>query len=172
MTTEKKMSLYELSEAGFAIRNLIQDAETTDRETFEAGLRNIDAQRMTKLQNIRHILLETKYLIEAADTEAKRVKAIKDTLSNRFEWLKLYALNDMIVNNEDELTFNGIEQLKVANNPPSVEVVNESDIPANFIRIVTETSINKAGILEHYKTTGREVPGIHIVTDKKSLRVK
>jgi hypothetical protein len=54
-------------------------------------------------------------------------------------------------------------RIAVRQNPPAVQVVDADAIPADFIRTVTTTSIDKRAIIAVLKDTGEVVPGVEIV---------
>jgi hypothetical protein len=56
-------------------------------------------------------------------------------------------------------------------NPPSVEVLEPTLVPAEFIRTVTTMSVDKRAILELLKTTGEVPEGIEIVR-KQRLEIR
>jgi hypothetical protein len=53
--------------------------------------------------------------------------------------------------------------LAIRTNPPSVEVFDETQVPADFIRVITTRSIDKRAILEHVKATGELVDGVDVL---------
>ena len=54
----------------------------------------------------------------------------------------------------------------------SIEIENEDEIPSEFKKEVITTQIDKTAIKNHFKDTGELVPGIRIMDNKTSLRIK
>ena len=52
--------------------------------------------------------------------------------------------------------------LAVRTNPPSVTVLEEMLVPADYIRTVTTTSVDKRAVLDAFKRTGEIPEGIDI----------
>lgn len=63
-------------------------------------------------------------------------------------------------------------KLKITKNPMSIEIENEDEIPSEFKKEVITTQIDKTAIKNHFKDTGELVPGIRIIDNKTSLRIK
>ena len=61
--------------------------------------------------------------------------------------------------------------ITVASNPPSVEIFDESIIPAEYIKEKVTTQIDKTAIKNAIKE-GKRVAGATLVENKKSLRIK
>jgi len=55
----------------------------------------------------------------------------------------------------------GIGKWRLQLNPPSVTVLDESLVPAEF-RIPQPDKIDKTGILKHFKSTGEILDGIEV----------
>ena len=53
-----------------------------------------------------------------------------------------------------------------------VKIENEDEIPSEFKKEVITTQIDKTAIKNHFKDTGELVPGIRIIDNKTSLRIK
>ena len=66
----------------------------------------------------------------------------------------------------------GLGSLTIAKNPMSVEIENEDEIPSEFKQEIITTKIDKNAIKKHIKETGEIIPGVIIVDDKTSLRIK
>lgn len=62
--------------------------------------------------------------------------------------------------------------MSITKNPLSIEIQNEDEIPAEFKQEVVTTKIDKTAIKNYFKETGEIVPGVRIISDKTSLRIK
>lgn len=65
-----------------------------------------------------------------------------------------------------------MSNLKITKNPISVEIENEDEVPSEFKKEITTMQIDKTAIKNYFKETGEIIPGIRIVNDKTSLRIK
>ncbi len=63
-------------------------------------------------------------------------------------------------------------KLKITKNPMSIEIENEDEIPTEFKKEITTTQIDKTAIKNHFKNTGEIIPGIRIINNKTSLKIK
>lgn len=63
-------------------------------------------------------------------------------------------------------------KVSIAKNPMSVEITDETKIPKEFIKEKIEYTIDKKGLLDHFKSTGELIDGVKFNDDKYSLRIK
>lgn len=161
------MKLYELGESYTTLLEKIESGEFKFddlKDTLEA----IEEAIEMKIENIAKIVKTTESEAEIVKLEEKRLAEKRKALENSAERLKQYA--------EDELRKTGIQKVKgklftiaLQKNPPSVEVLSESDIPEDYIRVVTQKSVDKKSILEVLKA-GEFVPGVSL-KQTESLRI-
>jgi len=59
---------------------------------------------------------------------------------------------------------------KLSDSAPSVEITDETQLPAKFCREKVILEVDKAAVKEHVLATGEEIPGV-ILTRGKTLRV-
>lgn len=161
------MKLYELSESYTTLLEKIESGEL-QAEDLKDTLEAIEEAIEMKVENIAKIVKATEGEAEIIKLEEKRLAEKRKALENSTQRLKQYA--------EDELIKTGIQKVKgklftiaLQKNPPSVEVLNESDIPEDYFRIVTQKSIDKKSILEVLKA-GDSVPGVSL-KQTESLRI-
>ena len=62
--------------------------------------------------------------------------------------------------------------LSIAKSPATVEVIDQEQVPDEFLRIKTSIEVDKTAIKKNFKETGEVPDGIKIVTDNTSLRIK
>ncbi len=150
---------------------VLQDEDTAE-EHLKAQVAEIKEQFHDKAENVGKIILSL-----VADTQTIKDEEIRLTnrrvkLERKVDWLKSYLQQEMTVTGIDKIE-GKILTISLRANPPSVKVINENDIPAEFRRIIPETwQVDKTGILKHFKDTG-EIPfGTEVVTGKKTLVIK
>ena len=168
---ETRPTLGRLTSEGLAIQKLLLDPEIEDKETLETALSQVEGAWLTKVEAIGNLILDWNDRIDAIHKEEDRLNGLRKALFYRIEWLKAYTMENMIASGEEELQF-PLVKVAVATNPPSVDVVEEKEVPSAFLRIIERIEINKRAILEHFMKTGKEITGTRIITDKKMLVVK
>lgn len=162
-----EMSLYNIANA---FPQLMENEELSEEEKKKVEDELILLLQQ-KSQNIIGYTKNIELTIEAMKQEEKRLKEQRTVLENRVENFKNYVKDCM-----EKMGLKKIETslgtLTVANNPISVEIVNENDIPAEFKETVITTKINKKAITDNFKETGEIPNGVNIITQKTSLRIK
>jgi len=110
------------------------------------------------------------------EVEADAIKSAMDAMKSRFEvkrkraqWLKDYARHGMHTLGKSKLEWPEFAA-RIQANPPAVEVLDESALPAEFKAEVVEVKIDKKAISERLKAGGY-VPGA-VLKQGESLRVK
>lgn len=139
---------------------LLQVLEAADPETGELSVEVLDALTIARAEKQKNVVLFAKSLdqgLNAISAEIKRLQDMKASVAKRSEWLKNYLKTSMEAMGETELSF-GVHTAKIANNPPSVQVVDEPLLPSEFKKEIIETKIDKVAIKQAIKG-GVVVPG-------------
>lgn len=160
------MQLYKIDDQ---IQQLLDSANIL---TGEIDATAFDALTLDRAIKQEGVLLFTRGLemdIDTIDTEIKRLKAIKDTLERKAEWLKAYLKSSMEKFNENELHF-GVHFAAIKKNPVSLVVHDGDIVPPKYKVIITEERIDKMKIKEDMKN-GIEVKGVELVTNTR-LEIK
>jgi len=166
-------SLGRLTQLSKEIEVLIVQSEDRDNAAPEAltkALDQVEGQWMTKVESIGHLVKDYEHSIRDWEEERIRLDNMGKALKLRIEWLKSYLMYNMQVKGEDKLQF-ALVTVVIRNNPPSVGITDEKEIPSSYTRIVQEIKINKAEILKELKA-GKQVPGTTLITDVKRLEIK
>lgn len=152
-------TLYELSQK---YSQLLQLAEEADEAAFLDALEYLDEEINEKAENIAFVLQEMKGDIEKIKAEEKRLNDRRKTLEKKQEQLKWYLITQF-----DGL---GIEKVKSAhfnislrNNPPKVQIEDESLIPSDFI--IHKKSVDKKALKQAIKE-GREFEGVNMIQER------
>lgn len=156
------MKLYELSESYQKVLELIEAGEELG-DTLES----IEEAFELKVENIAKVMKSVEGEAEIIREEEKRLAERRRALEAQVGRLKTYV--------EDNMKASGIDKVKgrffslsLQKNPPSVEIINESLIPTDYIKTVT--SVDKKLILEAIKS-GQAVTGCEM-RQTESLRIR
>ena len=166
-------SLGRLTELSKQIEALIIQSEDIDNaspETLTKALDQVQGQWLTKVESTGHLIKDYEHMIKDWEEERVRLDNMSKTLKMRTEWLKNYLFFNMIAMKEDKLVF-PLVTVAIRNNPPSVAVIDEKEIPSSYTRIVQEIKLDIAGIRKEL-IAGKSVPGAVLITDKKRLEIK
>lgn len=163
------MKLYELSTQYTQLVDMLEQAQD-NFETLEAihdTLNAITDSIEIKADNIAKVMQQLKVEKEIIDSECKRLADRGAKLQKQHDQLKAYLFENMSMIGADKIK-TALFSFTIRNNPPSVNVIDESLIPQEFIKITP--SIDKKSILEQLKG-GQEVAGA-ILQQTKSLMIK
>jgi hypothetical protein len=163
-------SLGRLTQLSKEIEALIVQAEEQDSISMSKALDQVEGQWMTKVESIGHLVKDYEHSIRDWEEERIRLDNMSKALKLRIEWLKSYLMYNMQVKGEDKLQF-ALVTVVIRNNPPSVGITDEKEIPSSYTRIIQEIKINKAEILKELKA-GKQVPGTTLITEVKRLEIK
>lgn len=161
------LSLYNITSA-FPIIMEQEEMSPSLKEELEKELTTLLQE---KSQNIIGYMRNIELTIDAMKTEEKRISEQRKALENKIENFKSYVKECMETNGFQKID-TGLGSLTIAKNPMSVEIENEDEIPSEFKQEIVTTKINKNAIKKHIKETGEIIPGVIIVDDKTSLRIK
>ena len=157
------MKLYEISQE---LHNALENA---DDEMLPELLQQFNDKANDLLRYTLNLRVDCEKIKEHCDTLTAKRKRIE----NRIDAIQLYILNEMQVNNIQSIKDkDGLFIAKLAKNPPSVQVVDETAVPPEFVSVETVKKIDKKAILQHAKDTGEIVAGVEIVTDRQRLSIK
>jgi len=160
--------LYKLTDDYKTLEGML-DKEDYDPADIKNMLDNVKEQIGDKVENIAKFVLNLKADATIIFAEEKRLYARKQAVEHNIEWLKSYLLNEMTAVGIDKVK-REVLTVSIRTNPPSVEVVNEEEIPEEY-QHWTWTPEKKL-MIEHFKATGEIVPGVSIITEKKSIVIR
>ncbi len=159
------MKLYEMSQS---YTQLLEIADSIDEDVFRDTLSAIEEAIEDKVESvgkfIRCLEADAKAIKEEEQRLADRRKAIENKISNTKEYLQ----NQMEVAGIDKVK-RATLTVSIQNNPPSVEIADESLIPSDYM-IPQPSKIDKKSILSALKD-GEEIPGCEI-KQTRSVRIK
>lgn len=162
-----EISLYQIT----SVFPIIMEQEEMTPDLKEELEKELTLLLQQKSQNTIGYIRNIELTIEAMKNEEKRISEQRKALENKLERFKDYVKECMESNGFSKID-TGLGSLTIAKNPMSVEIENEDEIPSEFKQEIVTTKIDKTAIKNHFKETGEIIPGIKIVDDKTSLRIK
>lgn len=157
-----------LNEISTAIHTLI-DLMECDDETLQDTLESLEGEFDAKVQYLVQKALECDANADVCKAEADRIANRKKAFENRAKRIREFVQYQMMLVNKPKLNY-PLYTVYVQNNPPKVNVADETLIPSNYWIEKVERSVDKKSILELLKT-GADVPGC-TMEQGTSLRIK
>ena len=165
------MKLYELTESYLAIERMVSDEDMPMEQAIDS-LNDIKEDIETKVSNITKLvrLLDDKRA-QIACEEARlkefldEAKSRRETKQKRIDWLTNYVINSMSALDIKKLEYPEFD-VSVRNNPASVVIDAEAEIPSDFKKVVTKESPDKKAIKEAL-SSGEEVAGCKLVQTRR-----
>lgn len=162
------MNLYELSEQYQYIQDLMESSDLEENPEYAQALKDtfdsIDETYDLKIENSIKVINQMTINIALIDDEIKRLQQKKKALSNNVDNFKGYL--------KDVMTYSGKEKVKtplftvwVQNNPQSLKVIDESQIPESYF-IPQPSKLDKRKLLNDIKETGEIIQGTEVVQTK------
>ncbi len=164
------LSLYNITNKFVEIMDKAQEGELTEEEYNELG-NELALELQNKSSNIIGYIKNSESLLDAMKTEEKRLADIRKQGEKKLDKFYQYVKENMERLGLEEIPTE-LGKLKITKNPMSIEIENEDEIPSEFKKEVTTTQVDKTAIKNHFKDTGEIIPGIRIVDNKTSLRIK
>ena len=159
------MKLYEYTQDYL---QLLEIADEIDQEVLIDTIESIRESVEEKAENVAKIVRTFEADSKTIKAEEERLAAKRKTLENQVAYLKKYLF--------EQLDAMGIQKIKrplftiaIQNNPPGVDVLDESIIPEIFW-IPLGAKLDKTSILQSLKL-GESVPGTAIKRSK-GLRIR
>jgi hypothetical protein len=164
--TEK---LYELTEQYRWLEKVLDEAEEEfPRDALDAIKARID----DKAEDIAKLIRSYEADVVAIKSEVERLTKRSATIQNKIAWLKGYLQQEMQAADIPSIK-KGLFTISIQSCPASVDILNLEEIPTEFRRVVPESwQPDKKMILDYFKECGEKVPGVEIITNKKTLRIR
>lgn len=164
------MSEFSLYQIANAFPLLMENEEITDEDKVKIK-RELTLLLQQKSQNTIGYIRNIELTIEAMKSEEKRISEQRKKLEKRESNFKEYVRECMEQSGLTKIE-TPLGTLSIAKNPISVEVINEDEIPSEYIQEIVTKKPNKKAITDNFKATGEIIPGVNILTNNYSLRIK
>lgn len=159
------MKLYELTESYFNLLNVLE--QDVEQEHIEEALAMLDDEFDTKAENIAKVLKSLEYNVETLKSEKKRINNRQKSIENNIAKLKDYLFHNMKQLNKNSVQ-SDLFDIKVRNNAPSLNILDESRIPKQFY-IEQQPKLDKRELLRYVKEN--DVDGVEL-QQKQSLSIR
>ena len=140
--------------------------ETTIADTLEGMAGELEVKATNVGFVIRNMDSMAEQIKQAEESMAKRRKA----LENRSNWLKSYLLQNMLATGKTKIE-SPYFVISVRNNPESVVIDAESQIPDDYMREIPATFEPNKQAIKQAIQDGFTVPGVHLARTQ-SLQIK
>lgn len=163
-------TMYMISEEYADLLSALEFAES-EEEAAEIWQKLLDLEGdiVDKAEIYARIIRNKQVEAEGFKVEKQRLEKCQKAAENVIERLKQTLLNSMQLIDVNEIQ-TGIGKWRIQLNPPSCQIMDETEVPAEF-RIPQPDKIDRAGILKHYKSTGELLPGVEI-TQSAGIRFR
>lgn len=154
------MKLYNLNEEIAVLEHHMQEAETEGTEAPEVWKKHLDElllDRALKIESCGILIKNWLAMAEALKSEETTLKRRREVLENRATWLTNYLKFCL---QPGEKYQSPKVQLRW-HKSDSVEIINEYEIPDEYITITQETSIDKIALKKKLRA-GEEVAGVRL----------
>lgn len=163
----QELSLYQITNA---FPQLMENDEILD-EDKEKIKEELTLLLQQKSQNIIGYVKNIELTIDAMKNEEDRLSKQRKTLENRVSTFKDYV-KDCMESSGFKKIETALGTISVAQNPISVDVINENEVPDEFKTEIVTVKVDKTKIKDNFKATGEIPDGVNIITQKTSLRIK
>ena len=164
--------LYELA-AGFnALFDLVLD-ESMDLELLEEGLQSIECELEEKCAGGIALIKSLEAYAEAYRKEEKRFEAQRQILENRIKRIKEWYRQNLDAMGKTKVpTRYGVMSVQKNGGRQPLKIDDAALIPDTYLITVPEhKDVNREALYEAL-SGGEEVPGAHLETRGRSLRIK
>lgn len=164
------LSLYNITNKFIEIMDKVTEGELSEEEYNELG-KELAVELQNKSSNIIGYIQNIESFINAVKDEEIRLAEMKKTAKKKLSKFKEYVKENMERLDLTDIP-TSLGNLKITKDPMSVEIEDEGKIPGKFKKVEMNIKVDKTAIKKYFKETGEIVPGIKIVDDKTSLRIK
>ena len=157
------MNLYNLTTNYLHVLELAENGDdlTDTLEALEDAIED-------KAENTAKVIKQLEANADMLATEIKRLSERKTTAENNAKRLKVYLQEQLEKVGRDKIK-GEIFNVALQNNPQSVDVLDESKIPAAYF-IEQAPKLDRKELLAHLKA-GETIPGV-VVKQSRSLRIR
>jgi len=160
-----ELKIYEISDALINALDNIHVDEETDEIVGTEELQAVQLSAEAKIVSTGKYLAMRRVTLEGMKQAAKNIQSRIKTEERRQAWLESQMLSAM-QSLDSKLIEAPDVAIQVRQNPESVQIFDEAQIPADYIKAKMETSIDKTAIKSALKA-GKDVPGAKLTRTQK-----
>jgi hypothetical protein len=167
-TAQRLPTLFDLEDTAYQLLALLEatddPVEIADVEAvaeIKAQLALVDQLMLTKQESYVSVIRSLEAMADARKAEADRLRDRAKTAERHADWLRARLLTHLKITGQERIETARFS-ISVRLNPPSCVVVDAAVVPSEFQKTKIEISVDRRGILEHYKTSGEIPPGVSI----------
>ena len=162
-------NLFEIATAYRALAEKLHDTDLPD-EVIEDTLESASGDLVEKLTNIGFVIRNIDAEVSAMKDAEEKISSRRKAKENRIARLKAYALANMLATGKTKIE-SPYFVMGLRNNPESVVIDAESQIPADYMREIPASYSPDKTLIKKAIQDGYEVPGCHL-TRTQSLQIK
>jgi hypothetical protein len=164
------MKLYELTDHYRRVLDQLSEPsdDGAEEDRYQALLEGLGEAFDEKVLSIAKVIRSMEGDVTAIAAELERLQLRKRHLAGRIDWLKRYLFGEMEAARRDKIRGPTLT-VSISKAPPSCEVVSLEELPEEYRRVKVEA--DRAGILQHFRSTGEVVPGTVVTSDRRYVRI-
>ena len=162
-------TLFEVAANYRALAEKLHDTDLDDK-TIEDTLESESGDLVEKLTNVGFVIRNIDAEVSAMKDAEEKIATRRKSKENRIARLKAYALANMLATGKTKIE-SPYFVMGLRNNPESVVIDAESQIPADYMREIPASYSPDRILIKKAIQDGYEVPGCHL-TRTQSLQIK
>ena len=162
-------TLFEVAANYRALAEKLHDTDLDDK-TIEDTLESASGDLVEKLTNVGFVIRNIDAEVSAMKDAEEKIAARRKSKENRIARLKAYALANMLATGKTKIE-SPYFVMGLRNNPESVVIDAESQIPADYMREIPASYSPDRILIKKAIQDGYAVPGCHL-TRTQSLQIK
>lgn len=164
------MRLYEISEQYQQLQHMAESDEETLIEAVSETMELVQADFTEKAQAIVLVAFNVTADIDAIDAQIKRLQDRKSAIQSKAEHLREYLKRNMAATGISNIKC-PLFSITLSKPIAQVAIINEANIPDDYVTVKTTVSPDKKAILKALKD-GKEVPGAALMDGTQRLIIK
>lgn len=144
--------------------------EGLDPELISDTLEGMEGELADKIEQLLAICKNETGYAERLKEEAKSLNDRASSILKKVENIQSYIANSLITAGKKKLRA-GLHQVTIRSPSESVEILDSSSIPAEFVEFETTIKADKLAI-KHQLKAGISIPGVQLKIGKPSLIIK
>lgn len=168
-TAGRLPTLYELDAESDLLLSLIDTGEADLIAEAGPELALVEQLIIDKVEGYIGVIRTLESMAAMRKAEADRLRKRSQQAEHAADWLRARLLEHMRARQQQRIE-TGKFTVTRRDNPLRVDVLDASQVPHQFERTTITTTVDKAAVLAHVKSTGEVVPGVS-VSRGESVRI-